>query len=100
MSRFAIGESYFAVPTMAGANKRIVTVAGRGHGRVALTFPTECATARVESVDGREIARITADDGRDYLVASTVRADVAAAADVMDAIATKRARRRVFFTGG
>ena len=57
---FMKGESYWAVPCLTGAKKKIVTVTGRRGNRVTFAKPVPMQVTWNGDFDGREIARATA----------------------------------------
>lgn len=81
---FEKGKTYFANPTLRGAEKKIVAcINRRGH---TATF---CLVGRVKRVDvdhfdGREVARFCGDDGRKYVVSASTEVDFDHVAEVME----------------
>ena len=99
---FQKGESYWAVPCLTGAKKKIVTVTGRRGNCVTFAKPEPMDVTWRGEFDGREIARLRMADG-DYTVSSACRADVDAALQVMAVVRPQglkpRAARRFFCEG-
>ena len=84
VAAFEKGKTYFANPMMRGADRMIVACINR-RGRMA-TFCVVGKVRRVdvESWDGRETARLKADNGLDYFVSSTTEVDFDHVAEVME----------------
>lgn len=98
---FQKGESYWAVPCLTGAKKKIVTVTGRRGNCVTFAKPEPMDVTWRGEFDGREIARLQGEDG-EYTVSSASRVDLQAALEVMAAVRPqgfKRAARRFFCEG-
>ena len=98
---FQKGESYWAVPCLTGAKKKIVTVTGRRGNCVTFAKPEPMDVTWRGEFDGREIARLQGEDG-EYTVSSASRVNLQEALEVMAVVRPqgfKRAARRFFCEG-
>ena len=99
---FMKGESYWAVPCLTGAKKKIVTVTGRRGKRVTFAKPVPMEVTWNGEFDGREIARLQGEDG-EYTVSAASRVDLQEALEVMAVIKPEGFKPRAarhFFCGG
>ena len=96
---FQKGESYWAVPCLTGAKKKIVTVTGRRGNCVTFAKPVPMEVTWNGELDGREIARLQDADG-EYTVSAASRVDLLEATAIIAAIKPEafqpRAARRFF----
>ena len=95
---FQKGESYWAIPCLAGNPKKIVTVTGRRGGHVAFAKPQPMEVAWCGELDGREVARIQDEDGV-YTVSAASWVDFPSALEVMAVVRPhgfRRAARKFF----
>ena len=74
MMRFVKGESYWAIPCLEGAPRKVVTVAGRGSGGIIFSQPSETVpqTEWSREIEGRETARVMLPDGA-YTVSASLQ---------------------------
>lgn len=77
---FRLGACYVATPHLEGAKQRLFVVAARSRGSVTFAMLRDVYRAQVRPIEGRETARVSADDGLDYFISSAVEADVGQAA--------------------
>lgn len=84
--QFEVGRAYFAAPTMAGPNKIVVACVGRCGSTVVLAQVAAPKKIPIRCYEGCETALFEHENGFDYFVASSVPADMVAAADVMGAV--------------
>ena len=103
MMRFVKGESYWAIPCLEGAPRKVVTVAGRGSCGIIFSQPSETVpqTEWSREIEGRETARVMLPDGA-YTVSAASVCAFGEALEVMAVVRPqgfKRAARRFLCRG-
>ena len=83
---FVKGKAYYANPTLQGAKQVIVACTGRSGHTATFTRVNILKRVEVVGIDGRETARIKADDGHDYFVSAAAEVDLDNAAKVLAAL--------------
>jgi hypothetical protein len=81
---FEKGKTYFASPTMRGAEKKIVACINRRGHTATFCFVGKVKRMDVDHFDGRETVKFRADDGLDYFVSASTEVDFDHVAEVME----------------